>query len=358
MATSSPKEPETAGEVPQTPPDSSTLGEPYIWKPPKMSSLERLHRIKYMIQTRGSVPLQDFLDALEVSSATFKRDLEYLRNRLNADIIYDRFIGGYKFAEPKKEKKVELPGLWFTEKEATALVLMQHLLSQLDKGSLIGPHIAPLTSIIDGILGQDETPGKELRKRIKVFGMSTRKTTLENFEEIGTALLKRYRLQITFYSKSKNEVTEREISPQRLIYYRENWYLDAYCHWRKGLRSFSVDGIRKAGIVYKKCEDISEKALQEHFAPSYGIFSGPVTQTVKLRFTPERARWVASETWHPEQISSFEKDGSYTLEFGYNKDPELIMEILKHGSEVEVLSPAALKTKVKNELMRTLKKYP
>ena len=337
--------------------ESSTLGESYVWVPPKMSSLERLHRIKYMIQSRGCVPLQDFLDQLEISQATFKRDLEYLRNRLNADIKYDRFMGGYCFDKPKQDKKVELPGLWFTEKEATALVLMQHLLSQMDKGSLIGPHIAPLTSIIDGILGQDETPGKELRKRLKVFGVSTRTSSLESFEEIGGALLKRHRLQIKHYSRSNDKETDREVSPQRLIFYKGNWYLDAYCHLRNDLRSFSVDGIRSVAIVYKKCNEVSDKQLNDYFSEGYGIFSGPVTQRVKLKFTPERARWISNEIWHPDQVTSFDKDGNYLMEFGYSQDPELIMDILKHGSEVEVLAPAVLRTKIKNEIAKSLKRY-
>ena len=337
--------------------ESNTLAETLIKVPPKMSSLERLHRIKYMIQTRGVVPLQDFLDELEISRATFKRDLDYLRDRLNADIKYDRLLGGYFFDKPKGSKKTELPGLWLNEKEATALALMQHLLSQLDQGGLIGPHIAPLTSIIDGILGQDETPGKELRKRIKVFGMSARKTSIENFEEIGAALLKRHRLHITHYSKAKDITTEREISPQRLIFYRDNWYLDSYCHLRKDLRSFAVDSIRSATIVYKKCEETSEAALQKYFGESYGIFPGAATQRVKLKFTPERARWVAGETWHPEQVSSFDAEGNYILEFAYHLDPELIMEIMKHGSEVEVLAPAALRTKVKTEMKKALERY-
>ena len=337
--------------------ESSTLGESFVWVTPKMSSLERLHRIKYMIQSRGCVPLQDFLDQLEISQATFKRDLEYLRNRLNADIKYDRFMGGYCFDKPKQDKKVELPGLWFTEKEATALVLMQHLLSQMDKGSLIGPHIAPLTSIIDGILGQEETPAKELRKRLKVFGASARKTSIENFEEIGGALLKRHRLQISHYSRSNDTLTDREISPQRLIFYKGNWYLDAYCHLRNDLRSFSVDGIRSAAVVFKKCNEISDKQLNDYFSESYGIFSGKATQHVKLKFTPERARWVCAEEWHPNQVSSFDSEGYYHLEFDYSHDPELIMDILKHGSAVEVLSPASLKTKIKNEISKMLKKY-
>ena len=322
-----------------------------------MSDPERLHRIKYMIQQRKCVPIEDFMSELEISKATFKRDLEYLRSRSKADIEYDRYLGGYKFKEGSDINKIELTGIWFSEKEATALVLMQHLLSSLDQGGLIGPHIEPLTAIIDGILGQSETTAKELRKRIKVIGMGSRKNSIENFSEIGAALLKRNRLQIDYYSKGKDENTKREISPQRLIYCRENWYLDAYCHLRAGLRSFALDGILTAVLTNAKAQEVSEKECQEHFAQSYGIFSGKATQRAKLRFTPEHARWVSGEYWHGQQVGSFDKEGYYNLEFDFNQDPELVMDILKHGSGVEVVSPSSLKNKVKAELEKALQNY-
>jgi predicted DNA-binding transcriptional regulator YafY len=322
-----------------------------------MSDMERLHRIKYMIQSRGCVPIEDFMTSLEISRATFKRDLDYLRDRMNAPIVYDRSMGGYRFDKPNAGDKIELPGLWFSEKEATALVLMQHLLANLDTSGLLSPHIAPLMDIVDGILGQSEVSAKELRKRIKVFGMSARKNVLENFEEVGVSLLKRQRLHLSYYSKGKDELTERAVSPQRLIFYRDNWYLDAYCHFRKGLRSFAMDGIRTAHVLEDKATEVPEKELHENFAESYGIFSGKATQRAKLRFTPEKARWVSAETWHGQQVSSFDKAGNYTLEFDYNQDPELVMEIMKHGDGVEVIGPASLKSKVKAELEKALKKY-
>jgi len=322
-----------------------------------MGDVERLHKIKYMIQARQCVPLDDFLSELEISKATFKRDLEYLRSRMNASIVYDRFKGGYCFDSAVIGEKIELPGLWFSEKEVTALVLMQHLLSGLDKGGLIEPHIAPLTSIIDGILGQSNTPAKELRKRLKVFGISARKGSIENFEEVGNALLTRKKLHITYYARGKDETTEREISPQRLIFYRDNWYLDAYCHLRKDLRSFAVDCISKAIITNTKADEISEKQLHEHFAESYGIFSGKASQRAKLKFTPEKARWVSSETWHGQQVGTFDKEGNYLLEFDYNQDPELVMDILKYGAGVEVLAPTSLRKRVKDELVNALNNY-
>jgi predicted DNA-binding transcriptional regulator YafY len=322
-----------------------------------MSDMQRLHRITYLIQARKCVPIGIFLEELEISKATFKRDLEYLRSRMNASIIFDRSQGGYRFEYPVNAQKLELPGLWFTEKEATALILMQHLLSGLDKGGLIEPHIAPLTSIIDGILGQGNTTAKELRRRLKVFGMSARKGSIESFEEVGSAILKRKRLQITYYARGTNEITEREISPQRLIFYRDNWYVDAYCYLRKDLRSFALDGISKAIICHAKADEIPEKQLHEHFAQSYGIFSGKASQRAKLKFSPEKARWVSSETWHGQQVGSFDNEGNYFLEFDYNQDPELVMDILKYGSGVEVLAPVSLRKRVKDELAKALESY-
>lgn len=322
-----------------------------------MSDMERLHKIKYMIQARHCVPLEDFINELEISKATFKRDLEYLRSRMNASIVYDRFKGGYCFDSAVIGEKIELPGLWFSEKEAAALALTQYLLSGLDKGGIIEPHIAPLTLIIDGILGQGETSAKELRKRIKVFGMSARKSDVECFQEVGVALLKRKRLEITYYARSSDQITEREISPQRLIFYRDNWYLDAYCHLRKELRSFSVDSIKRALITNNKADEISDKQLQDYFSESYGIFSGKASQRAKLKFNSAKARWVANETWHSQQVGEFDKEGNYILEFDYNQDPELVMDILKHGSDVEVLAPASLRKRIKDELKKALTSY-
>jgi len=316
--------------------------------------LERQRKIVFMLQKRPFVSKQDFLDALEVSSATFKRDLEYLRDRMNAPIIYDRFHNGYRMEN--SGQKFELHGLWFSENEATALALMEHLLASLDQSGLLGPHIEPLRTVIDGILGPD-TPSKELRKRIKVLGMFSRKSSVDNFGEVGSALLKRKRLHITFYSKGTNETTQREISPLRMIYYRDNWYLDAYCHLRDGLRSFAIDGIQAAEILEKKSIEVSEKELKENFTESYGIFSGKATQTCKLKFSPNRARWVSTENWHPKQTATTQPDGSYILEFPFNQDYELIMDIMKYGADVEILEPKELRKKIVQEIQKNLALY-
>ena len=52
-----------------------------------MDRTERFYRIDQLLQERGVVARDVFLDELEVSLATFKRDLEYMRDRLNAPVV-------------------------------------------------------------------------------------------------------------------------------------------------------------------------------------------------------------------------------------------------------------------------------
>lgn len=323
-----------------------------------MNRLERFYKIDQVLQDRKIVSRDSFLSILEVSLATFKRDLEYMRDRFNAPVVYDTDLRGYRYESTTNSKnKFSLPGLWFSEQEIFALITMQQLLENLDQGSIIGPHIKPFLSRLDAVIGEGESSSKEIRKRIKLVDMGRRVQGSHFFSEVGVALFKRQRIEIQYYARASNEITLREISPQRLIHYRDNWYLDAWCHLRDGLRGFSLDGIRAINPVNKKAIDVSIKSLDQYLAVSYGIFAGKSKHTAKLKFTPERARWVAAELWHPDQRGSFDESGAYILEFPYSDDRELLLDIAKHGASVKVLSPKALRDKVHREHEAASRQY-
>ncbi len=322
-----------------------------------MDRTERFHIIDMMLAGPGVVTFQAMQDRLEVSRATLKRDLEYLRNRLNAPIVWDRDTGGYRFEQDERVGgQYELPGLWFSAEEIHALLTMQHLLANLDAGGLLGPHIQPLMARLTALLGSGRHPAEEIRKRIKLIPLAARPLSLEHFAAIGSALLRRKRLYIRYYAKSSDEVSEREVSPQRLVHYRENWYLDAWCHLREGLRSFAVDGIQQAEILESHARDIPARTLDAVLGAGYGIFSGQKIAWAKLRFSPERARWVALEQWHPKQRGRLMRNGRYLLEVPYADDRELVMDILRHVPEVEVLAPKSLRDRVAAKLRAGLEK--
>jgi predicted DNA-binding transcriptional regulator YafY len=318
---------------------------------------ERFYKYEQLIRERGVVPRQAFLDALEVSPATFKRDIEYMRSRHRAPIEWDRDAGGYVLrGGAKGAARSELPGLWFNASEAYALLTMEALLKGLEPG-LLSRHVKPLLDRLHAMLGSEDASVEEIGRRIRVLQAGSRPSRPEFFEVAASAVLKRKRLHIRHWSRAKDEITERTVSPQRLVYYRGNWYLDAWCHLREDIRSFALDGLKAAQPLEERAKPVSDKDLDEALASGYGIFTGKGTQMAVLRFSPQAARWVAYEQWHPKQAGRTEPGGAYVLEFPYADDRELLMDILRHGANVEVLAPKALRDKVAAAHHNAAKRY-
>jgi predicted DNA-binding transcriptional regulator YafY len=324
-----------------------------------MSRMERIYQIDQILGARRSVTRQELQERLGASWATLKRDIAYMRDRLNAPLIFDRALGAYRFEKARRRigPQYELPGLWFSAEEIHALLTMQHLLSSLDTGGLLGPQIQPLLARLTGLLGTADNPAEEVQRRIRIQTVGAREFHLDHFQAVGSALLRRKRLVIRYHARGTDEVTEREVSPQRLNHYRDNWYLDAWCHLREGLRAFSVDAIEHAEILDRRAKDVPDRRLDEVLGSGYGVFSGDRISWAVLRFTPQRARWVASERWHRNQAGKFLEDGRYELRVPYADDRELIMDILKYGSDCEVIEPESLKARVVAELAAGLARH-
>ncbi|HYC37857.1 MAG TPA: WYL domain-containing protein [Usitatibacter sp.] len=312
-----------------------------------MDRTERFYKIDQLLQTRRPVvPVRDFLEELGVSLATFKRDLEYMRERLHAPIVWDRELNGYRFDEPgSRGHKYELPGLWFNPAEARALLTLEHVIEELEP-SLLGPHLAPLRTRLTALLSSNDHSAEEVRRRIRVIPFGARRHEPKHFSLLASAVLGRTRVRIAYFNRMRDETTEREVSPQRMVYYRANWYLDAWCHLRNDIRSFSLDAIRAAELQNGRAREVTEAELDAVLASGYGIFSGRKVQWATLRFSPARARYVSMEEWHPKQRARWEKDGRYVLEVPFTSDKELLMDVLRHGAEVEVIEPRTLRASV------------
>jgi predicted DNA-binding transcriptional regulator YafY len=315
-----------------------------------MDRSERFYKIHGMLQNRKVVRTQEFLDQLEVSKATFKRDLEYLRDRMGAPIVYDRHEEAYRYDVGIADRELwQLPGLWFTAEEILALLTMDKLLAELQPG-VLGETVAPLRKRLKSMLASQRHSAEDIAQRIRILAMGSRRVDPAHFRVLSTALLSRRRLRIRHLARRTGEVSEREVSPQRLVHYRDNWYLDAWCHKRQALRTFGLDAIESATVTDKATKDVAEDTLDRHFASGYGIFSGSETQDAVLLFSESRARWVSREVWHPRQDGKMQLDGSFLLRFPYAQEPELVMDILKYGPDVQVLAPDSLREAVATKL--------
>lgn len=326
-----------------------------------MDRTERFYRIEMLIRSRGSVSFATLLEELEVSRATLKRDLEYLRTRMDAPIVYDRDTNGYRFEAPTpgrgREASHELPGVWFSEREIHALLTMHQLIGGLGAGGVLARHLNPLLDKLYGMLGANESESREMMKRVKIISPARRPVDDRVFEVVGSALTKRQRLELDYYTRSKQSQRRRVVSPLRLVHYRNTWYLDAWCHDSDGLRRFALDAMREVALLPQKAKEVAMKTVEAELDSGYGIFAGKGPKWATLHFAKEAAQWVANEQWHPEQQLEPQDDGSLRMRLPYTDDTELAMDILRHGAQVKVEAPAALARQVATRLKAALAQY-
>ena len=312
-----------------------------------MSQLERLYRIEQMLLNAAPVSFKRLQETLEVSRATLRRDLAYLRDRLNAPIEYDRYADGYKLTSSRRSARHQLPGLWFTPQEIRALLTMHHLLRELDSGGLLAPHVQPLLERITALIGSKQSAAAEITARVHLITASQhRHIDPAVFEVVGNALMKRRRLRFSYEGRHRNEVTQREVSPQRLSHYRENWYLDAWCHDKQALRKFALDAMREPVMSEEVAHEIPLDELRLQLAEGYGIYFGGPPRLARLRFNAAAARWIRHERWHSQQVTRELDDGALEMSLPYHHQTELVMDLLRHGENVEVLEPAELRQAV------------
>ena len=319
-----------------------------------MDRTERFYSIRRRLIEKGALTRREIEEDLEISHATFKRDIEYLRDRLNVPIVWSRERQAYVL--DSGAELAELPGVWFSPAEVYALLEIDHLLDTLSSG-LLARQLAPLRTRLRALLESGDHGHREIRRRIRILTLGTRRVNREVFEALSLALLGRKQVFIRHLKRGDGGITERMVSPQRLVHYRYNWYLDAWCHVRKDLRTFAVDAVRQARVDDAPARDVPDAELDRVLGSGYGIFAGAETETARLRFTPDSARWVADEVWHSKQLGRIEADGSYVLELPYSREPELVMDLLRHGAGVEVLSPRSLRERVASELAAAARQY-
>jgi predicted DNA-binding transcriptional regulator YafY len=308
-----------------------------------MSQFERVYKIDRLLRNRIAPSKQKLLAALDVSEPTLKRDLEYMRSRLGAPIIWNREAGGYSYAADQPE--FTIPGLWFSADEIHALLLIIHIVDQIQP-SFLRDQVRPFRDRLGAIANASTGRFEPIARRVRMIAGATRIANPACLDSVIRATLARQRLRIVYQSRSRAAETEREISPGRLLYYRTNWYLDAWCHSAGAGRRFAVDAIRSARILEAPAQDL----LPEPEHTGYGIFSGTAVNQAVLRFSAVAAPWVMASEWHPNQEMESLAEGGVLLRVPYSHEKELLMDILRHGADVEVLAPESLRLSIAETL--------
>lgn len=307
-----------------------------------------LHRL--LLEYRYPVSRAVILERLACSASTFKRLLELLRDSYQAPIVWDPSARGYKY--DTTDGRFTLPGVWLSESEAFALLMANRLLQDVQPG-LHQQGLAQLQARIGDLLGPQWQSQAE---RLRVESIGRQYVAPELFLPLVQALFARRRFHFVYHATS-HQAKARQVSPQRLCWYRDNWYLLAWCHERAALRLFALSRIAEPLALDEAACERESGELDALFASGYGIFAGSALQQAELRFDPSAAPWVRDVQWHREQCQTIEPSGHIRLRFPYADQRELVRDLLRFSGEVEVQAPPSLRHAVISAMRAGLKKH-
>ncbi len=291
-------------------------------------------------------------ERFEISRRTAKRHIEFMRDRLGAPLTYDPARCGYSYGNDA----FELPHFPVAPEEVLAILIARRLLSHT-AGGFIGNAMRRFgRKLLDHASGL----GWDAGHLDQVFSASWHgfsPVPAEAFQTVTRALIDHRLLEFTYHSPLSDTSTRRTVEPHHLQHYMASWVLIARCRLRNEWRKFHLARMSDRNILAQTFTPSPAPEWRPFLEGAFGIFQGDAAIPVTLRFNAFRARWIREQLWHPDQIFRETPDGGVELSFKVADFREVKMMILQFGADVQVISPAALRREVAEEIEKMGKIY-
>lgn len=287
---------------------------------------------------------------LAISPNIVQALISELTEQYGAPLQYDRSTRQYHYGREEAET-FELPGLSLSAGELRGMVAVLNLLNDLNPGQG-SDELNRLQQQIQRLMASHGLNITDVSRRIRILTSAKRAINNHIYQQVSDALFARKQLNI-HYVASDQSLSERAVSPQTLVYYRDQWYLDAWCHKRQQLRTFMLSRINTAYQLSDAAREFNSDELDQHFHNHYGIFSGGEPKNADIIFLQGAAHLVAQQQWHPDAKGQWHSD-EYHLNLPYNDDRELLRDLLSYAPYVIINGPEELKSAYKKRLQEAL----
>jgi predicted DNA-binding transcriptional regulator YafY len=315
-------------------------------------SYERFFWFDREVRTGKYPNASTLADRFEVSRKTAQRDIEFMRDRLNAPLEYDQIKKGYLYSN----SAFYLPFTYLSSRELSALLIARQMLKSI-AGETLKEELSAAIHKITAILGKSMEKTDSIDEFISFELIQHSPVSQEIFAGVLEACLHSRCIHFDYYSPAQDKETSRTAEPYHLFNYNGTWHLIAYCRDRKNIRDFVLARMKNIKILNESFRTKKDFDPQSYLQSAFGIFKGKPDKEVTLRFTPKKSKWIKEQVWYNDQKIRTLKDGSIELAFPVVSYYEVIMDILRHGAEVEVVKPKALRVLIKEEALKILKIY-
>ena len=315
----------------------------------------RIVKIDELLQSGRWYTAKEIAESIEdgsYSSRTIQRDIEYMRDTLNAPIESDS--RGYHYTE----KNFFIKSIPLTEGEALSVAILNPLLEQYRNTPLENQLRSVFQKITNCLPERITVDTSFLNPRITFIPDIIENIKPELFTTVFKAIKNGFTISFDYRPLQKSSFMERTIDPYHAVCQRGNWYVIGKCHDKGDVRIFSFGRMKNAVMTTEKFSIPKDFKTSDYFDSEMGVWlSDKIPLEVELLFDKEIATYATNRIWHSDQTLEEREDGSVYLKFKTTQKKELLRFILGQGHTVKVLGPEELVEEVKEELKRTEKMY-
>ncbi len=308
-------------------------------------------RIHQSIQS-GDYPTGNSLaQELEVSSKSIQRDIDFMRDRMNLPIEYDRSKNGYHYVG----EVGAFPTMQITEGELFALVVAEKALQQYRGTHFEKPLLSAIRKMEQAL---PDTISLNLADWEQTISFHTRAepiVDLKVFDILGKATAQKQQLEIHYRKPGQTQPEVRVVDPYHLGNINGEWFLFAYDHLRGDIRTFVPARIKSLKATGKTFERSRKFSLEKRLRDSFGVVSASGEYEIAIRFAPAVADYIREKKWHDSQRLVDLKDGGVELHLKLSGLTEIERWVLGWGGNAVVLKPAALAEMVRHSAQSILK---
>jgi proteasome accessory factor B len=308
-------------------------------------------RIHQAIQARAYPNAGHLAVELEVSSKSIHRDLEFMRDRLGLPLQYHPQRLGYYYTEEVNA----FPTVQITEGELFALVVAERALQQYRGTSFEKPLMSAIRKMQQSLPDTISLDLADIERSISFRTRAEPLLDLRVFDILAKATTTRQQLELTYRKPGQHQTEQRLVDPYHLANINGEWFLFAYDHLRKDIRTFVPARIRSVKLTGQTFVRLQRFSLDQRLRDSFGVQSGQGRFPVLIRFSHKVADYIREKRWHDSQRIRELRGGGIELQLQLSSLDEVERWILSWGGEATVLRPAELAASVRRAAKRILR---
>jgi proteasome accessory factor B len=316
--------------------------------------MERMLRIHQAIAA-GDYPNATRLSTeLEVSTKSIYRDIEFMRDRLELPVAFDSRRGGFHYTEPVSA----FPTLQITEGELFALLVAEKALQQYRGTPFEKPLLSAFRKMAASLPDTISLNLAEWDQSISFRTSAEPILNLEVFDTLARAVAHRRQLALTYRKPGRAGTEQRVVDPYHLANINGEWFLFAWCHLRRDIRTFvpaRITAIQETGRTFARPKRFS---LDQRLRDSFGVVAGQGECDVVIQFNELAADYIREKRWHPSQQLRELRDGGVELRLKLSSLVEVQRWVLSWGGNAVVKQPRELAEAVQTAAARVLANYP